>query len=236
LTVKTINDSKPLIGGTAFAVKLTKGTKYGKERTIKVTRKLMEMTKDFIDFERKNIVGGRIDDDFLFPTTFAGNTIQLSNSSIASIISDNELGITTHPLRRFGLSLFAIALFTIGAIKESVDKLSDERKSLDLKSIQKQLAEQAGHESFDTTLQRYIDMAAAHVMQLDHEALLLNELKARLLENESIISEIKEQLARSKDSKEHFVESGLVEMICKNREKGSENREKIVLSNDTTLI
>lgn len=160
---------------------IDKGTKFGKPRTVKVREQLIADTHDFIEMEREDLI-----DDYLSGkdpgVVFVGTEEpgQMSTDNIYKLVTGAAMDITPHDLRGYSLYNYAIALYSIERLlaKESGDKRRIDRSLIEMK-----LTRQAGHESLDTTLKNYVDLAEVvtateeNVEVLDQE---ISQLEIRL--------------------------------------------------------
>jgi site-specific recombinase XerD len=170
-------------------VVIDKGTKFDKPRTVKVREQLIADTHDFIEMEREDLIDDHLsgkDPGVLFVST--GEPGLMSTDNIYKMVTGAAMDITPHDLRGYSLYNYAISLYSIERLlaKESGDKRRIDRSLIEMK-----LKRQAGHESLDTTLKNYVDLAEVvtateenvealdqEISQLEIRLALLKEMKA----------------------------------------------------------
>ncbi|EJB8690881.1 MULTISPECIES: site-specific integrase [Vibrio] len=161
-----------------ISVTLDDGTKYKKIRTVEVQPDLIERTLNYIEFERDEILkAGHCKDSgqvfIVSANKKKGSDAIMSDQSIADIITFDFTGqnrskidirkqggrdaITPHTLRRYAITNYAVILIKADKIinKRDTARVSD----TDLDLLMKNLRAFAGHESEDTTLRYYLDIA-----------------------------------------------------------------------------
>jgi integrase len=134
------------------------GTKNHKPRTIQVLPGLIKATLDFIEYDRPEIISSRhknrLDSGEVFVSASSKGSVGLTPQSITNLLA--EVGsISPHALRRYALTNYARHLFGIE------QRLMEEggKRGIDERRIELLLAQHAGHESFDTSIKYYVDVA-----------------------------------------------------------------------------
>lgn len=161
LPVSSIPERKHGNQAKMVPVPITKGTKFSKPRTVKVHARLIAETHDYIEMERQDLIDAHLDGSdpgTLFVSTDKGGKQpgQMIGGNIYKMFVGVGLGISPHDLRGYSLFHYAISLFRIERllVQETGDKQRIDRAVIEMK-----LKQQAGHESLDTTLKNYINLA-----------------------------------------------------------------------------
>lgn len=137
-------------------VTISDGTKNSKARVVDVPSSLLRDTWDYVDIERCDIVESHLDGSdpgYLFVSQKKPG--KLAGDSVYKMITRAGLGIHPHDLRSYGLFCYACDLYRI----ERLMVKSGDRARVDVNLIEYQLRKQAGHESLDTTLRYYVNLA-----------------------------------------------------------------------------
>lgn len=174
---------------TTIDVIISNVTKNDKIRTIKVLPNLIQETQDFIKYEREEINSDNT--THVFVSSSRTKKGKLIPQSVTDLLTDTELGISPHGLRRYALTRYACTLYRI----ERTKKKKNERYHIDTKSILTRLSNFAGHTSSETTLKFYVNLA--RVVTLDDKE--INDLVERQNDLALELALITEQIETSKD-------------------------------------
>lgn len=153
------------------------GTKYKKNRTIEVRKKLIEDTLDFIEYERSDLLKTvKRDPDTIFCSTTGDG--KLSRQTITNLLQKfKESELSPHDLRSYGLQQYANHCYRLERRLVS----QKDKKMVDEAYIQWKLKNQAGHESLSTTLKHYVKLAETNTLDESNH----DDLEAYILDLET---------------------------------------------------
>ena len=165
LNIDLVLNAKLSYANGMYKIRVENGTKYGKPRIVKISQDLYHATTDFIKITRDEyleflVAGGKVynADSLFLSSSNATLGKRLSPDGIYSILKKCS-DFPPHAWRRCGLTMYALLITLLQKKLAKIKKTEEERSGLDLLSLQSQLQEQAGHTSFDTTLNSYLNTA-----------------------------------------------------------------------------
>jgi len=148
------------------------GTKGSKPRYVEVSARLVRDTNAFVEFDRPVIMSSfhekSVDTQEIFISSSHRGGIGMKAHSITNLLDIGDSEISPHGLRRYAITNYAKIWFRLE--KKLVD--CGERSSIDEEAIKFRLQQFAGHNSFDTTLKHYLDIAKATALTSDGEKIL----------------------------------------------------------------
>lgn len=161
VSLPVVDIPKEFPADSMVQVTLTK-TKYMKIRDILVEASLIQETLDFINNERKVILrecnqGHDCDEIFVSTQKKQGAmTTKGVNELFRNVVTD----LHPHALRRYALTRYAAYLYQIQQVRFRAGEIAQ----IDRRSIELELAQQAGHSNVSTTYRAYVDIAIAMVL------------------------------------------------------------------------
>jgi integrase len=179
---------------TLIPIVISRGTKFGKTRVVEVEVSLIVETINFIDVERKEFPNHHKVKTVFVSASMGEGTGVIKPGSLTNLIREYEHvyeGATPHAMRRFAISRRATLLYRIERLKAK----NNEKYKIDELAILMKLRVFSGHESSDTTLKYYMDLAK--VISLDEKE--ISALQARRNELYYELSEINSQIKASKN-------------------------------------
>lgn len=165
---------------------ISRGTKFGKIRKVKVPRVLVEATLEYIEYERADILEAKQEkfgkpEEIGYLFVNAGNSAKhpkMDARTVYDFLKGLSKKITPHALRRYALTTFAKVLYKVERAMAG-DSLDKER--VIKQNLMQIVAVQAGHESADTTIHFYVDTAQAlYLSENSHENLTTREAELEM--------------------------------------------------------
>ncbi|CAM5195499.1 hypothetical protein ALON55S_07174 [Alishewanella longhuensis] len=189
---ETLNYDKDV---TLIPIVVSRGTKFGKPRVVEVEASLIVETLNFIEVERTEFPNHHKVKTVFVSASVGEGLGEIKPGSITNLIRQYEhvyADATPHALRRFAISRRATLLYRIERLKTK----NNEKYKIDELAILMKLRVFSGHESADTTLKYYMDLAK--VISLDEKEISVLEARRNELFNE--LSEINSQIKASQNS------------------------------------
>jgi len=173
------------------------GAKFNKSRRVEVPKDLVAETLSYIEYERPILLeahGKKFGDPCNISTLFVngGNAARqpkMNANTIYQKYTDYNPVLTPHALRRYALTKFATVLYRLGRkLNENKKNQGDVIRS----DLLYRVAKQAGHQSPDTTIRFYVDLAETYALS-DEEIESLTEREKKLE-----LSMIKDRIEKAK--------------------------------------
>ncbi len=151
-----------------------KGTKYDKKRIVLIRNSLLQATLDYIKFERaeilsakRNVFGKPESVEALFVNT--GNSAKHARMNAVTVykflnrVEKNKgIKVNPHALRRYSLTELACDLYRV--MMNDKDAKSGDAFQVAQANTLYMLAKHAGHNSSDTTIRSYVNIAQTRYM------------------------------------------------------------------------
>lgn len=162
-------------GNTFTEMLIHKGTKYSKKRRVLIREDLLQATRDYIEYERAEILNAKRN-VFGKPDSVKALFVNIGNSAknarmngatiykfLKNVVKNNkDIEANPHALRRYSLTELACDLFRV--MMNDKDAKSGDAFRVAQANTLNMLANHAGHNSSDTTIRSYVDIAQTRYM------------------------------------------------------------------------